>query len=159
MLKVVQFALFFGACFGRVLKHPRPERRLQPKMYMMDPTERMEQNKILSGQPPKGNRIEDMKGGLLNVELGTEGAPVYIDQSPSYLYKDPKTPFNQNGVRMPLTQQNQFYRSGQPQLLESNFYKPRDYDNTQAVYLPSIQDEGLPERRLSKLRVKTLVSR
>ena len=28
-------------------------------------------------------------GGIMNVKLSSEGAPVYLDQSPSYLYKNP----------------------------------------------------------------------
>lgn len=47
----------------------------------------------------KGNRVW---GGATYVKLGQEHAPVYIDQSPSYLYSAPKFKTNQNGVELPL---------------------------------------------------------
>ena len=48
-------------------------------------------------------KADKMLGGMLNIQMPKEGAPIYIDQSPSYIYHDPLTPYNQNGVRMPLT--------------------------------------------------------
>lgn len=42
----------------------------------------------------------------MNVRLGSEGAPVYVDQSPSYIYKNPPMQYNQNGVALPLPDRN-----------------------------------------------------
>jgi hypothetical protein len=47
----------------------------------------------------KGNRVW---GGATYVKLGQEHAPVFINQSPSYLYSAPKFRTNQNGVELPL---------------------------------------------------------
>lgn len=154
MFKILAIILFSNA-LGKLLKS---ERRLQLDKYIMDPIERMEQSKYLSGAPPQVNRIQDMSGGLLNVVLGKEGAPVYIDQSPSYLYHDPKSEFNQNGVKLPMPQQNKMYGAEQNRYLTSNFIKPSNYDNTETVVLPSITQGTASERRLSKLKVRTIAS-
>lgn len=53
----------------------------------------------------KGNRVW---GGATYVKLGQEHAPVYIDQSPSYLYSAPKFKTNQNGVELPLPDRRAF---------------------------------------------------
>mgnify|MGYP003612859123 FL=1 len=50
---------------------------------------------------PPGNQIGNAYGGLLNVLLSKEGAPIYVDQSPSFIYSNPRTETNQNGVPMP----------------------------------------------------------
>lgn len=150
MLKLLA-AILISATLGKLL---RPGRRLALGKYIMDPLERMEQSKYLSGAPPQVNRVQSMQGGILNVELGKEGAPVYIDQSPSYLYRDPKSPFNQNGVRLPMPQQNQLYGSERTRYLTSNFVKPANYDNTQTVVLPPI----IPARKLGKMRVRTIAA-
>lgn len=47
----------------------------------------------------KGNRFW---GGATYVKLGQEHAPVFINESPSYLYSSPKFMRNQNGLPMPL---------------------------------------------------------
>jgi hypothetical protein len=155
-MKKIVHVFFIIAIFHTKILHQKPqERKLMPKMYVMDPMERMEQSKYLTGQPPSGNRIETMMGGMMNLVLGNEGAPIYIDQSPSYLYKDPKTEFNQNGVRMPMPDQNQLYRNNHPQMLASNFYRPKDYDASQTIVLPSISDEAVPQRQL-QLNVQTI---
>ena len=43
---------------------------------------------------PKGVNVGKNIGGYLNLRLGKEGAPIYMDQSPSYIYKDPPSERN-----------------------------------------------------------------
>ena len=70
-------------------------------------------NRILESKPrklaanavQKGNRVW---GGATYVKLGQEHAPVYINQSPSYLYSAPKFKTNQNGVELPLPDRRAF---------------------------------------------------
>ena len=159
MKLVIIFIAIFLPFECRILNLHKPARKLPVKMYVMDAIEKMEQTKYLLGKPNKGNRAKTMKGGLLNVELGNEGAPIYIDQSPSYIYRDPRTPFNQNGVRLPMPDQNNLYRNNRPQILESNFMKPVNYDPTQKIYLPGVDEPNNLERRLKNFRVRTIVPR
>ena len=43
---------------------------------------------------------------MMNVKLSSEGAPEYVDQSPSYIYKNPPMEYNQNGVALPMPDKN-----------------------------------------------------
>ena len=145
-MKVLIF-LIFNLFFARILKPPKQNRKTQLDMYMLGPMEIAAQTKYLMGQGDKGNKIAEMKGGLLNVILGNEGAPIYIDQSPSYLYKNPKTRFNQNGVKLPFPNLNDDFRTKQTPMVKSNFIKPKNYDNSDTVFLPPINSPY--ERRLT----------
>lgn len=81
-----------------------------------------------------GFAIEKEKGGYLNLQLGKEGAPIYIDQSPSYIYKDPPTEYNQNGIRLPLTsptittsdKDSSDNGYNNERIVTSNFFTPMD---------------------------------
>ena len=72
--------------------------------------------------PPKEIKANSLYGGYMNVKLPKEGAPIYIDQNPSYIYKDPKTPYNQNGMRLPLTQP--FIRPQPNDMVSASFVRP-----------------------------------
>ena len=55
--------------------------------------------KLAAKAVQKGNRVW---GGATYVKLGQEHAPIFVNQSPSYLYSAPKFRTNQNGVELPL---------------------------------------------------------
>ena len=53
--------------------------------------------------PAKGvQKSNRMWGGATYVKLGQEHAPIYVNESPSYLFSAPKFKTNQNGVELPL---------------------------------------------------------
>ena len=91
------------------------------------------------GGNENGFAIKKEKGGYLNLKLGKEGAPIYIDQSPSYIYKDPPTEYNQNGIRLPLSAPHIITTNADSsentynneRMITSNFYTPmsKHYDS------------------------------
>ena len=75
--------------------------------------------------PPDEVKADKLLGGMMNVQMPKEGAPIYIDQSPSYIYHDPLTPYNQNGVRMPLT--SPAVVPHRDELIKATFKAPNPY--------------------------------
>jgi len=96
----------------------------------------------LMGGGPKGNKISDMFGGKINVQLGKQGAPIYIDQSPSYIFHDPKTEYNQNGVRIPLSQTSAIATHPNSQdLISTNFIRPRRLNSDPTIIVSDDQNK------------------
>ena len=122
-----------GNIFPKVINAPDCRDRklkskpLAPKLNTQ-PSNAKGDRKLAGGKDTeKSNRFW---GGATYVKLGQEHAPVYINQSPSYLYSAPKFLKNQNGVPMPLPDSMAF---SPPNIPVSASFSLRD-DGTQPEY-------------------------
>lgn len=141
---------------------PKPPAMEPPKFEMPegveipDPAELIQK---LMGGGPKGNKISDMFGGKINVQMGKQGAPIYIDQSPSYIYHNPKTEYNQNGVRLPLSDASAIVtHPSSHDLISTNFIRPRRLNSAPAIIVSDDQNGYYePNRQLRTVGLQNMV--
>lgn len=69
----------------------------------------------------------------MNVRLSSEGAPVYMDQSPSYIYKNPPIEYNQNGVALPNPDKNAIVMAHNQSDVNATFIPHGDYSRKLAT--------------------------
>ena len=122
-----------GNIFPKVINAPDCRDRklkskpLVPKLNSQKQDAKGERKLAGGKDTEKSNRFW---GGATYVKLGQEHAPVYINQSPSYLYSAPKFLKNQNGVPMPLPDSMAF---SPPNIPVSASFSLRD-DGSQPEY-------------------------
>ncbi len=112
----------------------------------------------LAGMGPKGSKISNLMGGNLNVQLGKEGSPIYIDQSPSYIYHNPKSEYNQNGIRMPLADNSAIVTT--PNSYESittNFIRPRNLGSHRPLFISDQNGYSSPSRELGTVELNRFI--